>query len=50
MEKDSSDNVSVVFVAFKNFENKMKDPNYEYICNAHCTESHSEELVFSIQQ
>ena len=50
MEKGSSDNVSVVFVAFKNFENKMKDPNFEYICNAHCTESQSEELDFSNQQ
>ena len=28
MEKDSADNVSVVFIAFKNFENKMKDPNF----------------------
>ena len=50
MEKGSSDNFSVVFVAFKNFENKMKDPNFEYICNAHCTESQSEELDFSNQQ
>ena len=30
MEKDSSDNVSVIFIAFKNFENKMKDPDFEY--------------------
>ena len=28
MEKDSVDNVSVVFVAFKNFEKLMKEPNY----------------------
>ena len=28
MEKNSVDNVSVVFIAFKNFENKMKDPNF----------------------
>ena len=44
MEKNSSDNVSVIFVAFRNFEKKMKDPNFEYTCNAHCTESQSEEL------
>ena len=37
MQKDSVDNVSVIFIAFKNFENKMKDINFEYkqqtICN-----------------
>ena len=30
MEKDSVDNVSVIFIAFKNFENKMKEPNFVY--------------------
>ena len=30
MQKRTSDNVSVIFIAFKNFENKMKDPNFEY--------------------
>ena len=30
MEKQSVDNVSVIFIAFKNFENKMKDINFEY--------------------
>ena len=30
MEKQSVDNVSVIFIAFKNFENKMKDPDFEY--------------------
>ena len=30
MEKNSVDNVSVIFIAFKNFENKMKDINFEY--------------------
>ena len=34
MQKKSVDNVSVIFIAFKNFENKMKDPNFEYIPNA----------------
>ena len=30
MAKDSTDNVSVIFIAFKNFEEKMKDINFEY--------------------
>ena len=30
MQKKSVDNVSVIFIAFKNFENKMKDPTFEY--------------------
>ena len=34
MQKQSIDNVSVIFIAFKNFENKMKDPNFEYIPTA----------------
>ena len=38
MKKDSVDNVSVIFVAFKNFENKMKDPNFEYKHNTKCIE------------
>ena len=33
MQKRTSDNVSVIFIAFKNFENKMKDPNFEYTAN-----------------
>ena len=37
MEKDSSDNVSVIFIAFKNFEDKMKDPDFEYTAFAKCT-------------
>ena len=28
MEKNSNDNVSAIFIAFKNFENKMKDPYF----------------------
>ena len=48
MEKDSSDNVSVIFIAFKNFEDKMKDPNFEYTYNAPCRESQSEEIDFSL--
>ena len=34
MHKQSIDNVSVIFIAFKNFENKMKDPNFEYTTKA----------------
>ena len=34
MQKQSIDNVSVIFIAFKNFENKMKDPNFEYVENS----------------
>ena len=34
MQKQSVDNVSVIFIAFKNFENKMKDPEFEYTANA----------------
>ena len=30
MKKKSTDNVSVVFIAFKNFENKIKDPTFVY--------------------
>ena len=36
MEKNSVDNVTVIFVAFKNFENKMKDPNFAYNSNTKC--------------
>ena len=36
MEKQSVDNVTVIFVAFKNFENKMKDPEFEYKENIKC--------------
>ena len=50
MEKDSSDNVSVIFIAFKNFENKMKDPNFVYTAKAKCIESQSEEIDLSLQQ
>ena len=34
MQKQSIDNVSVIFIAFKNFENKIKDPNFEYVENS----------------
>ena len=38
MKKESVDNVSVVFIAFKNFENKMKDINFEYKKKSQCQE------------
>jgi hypothetical protein len=30
MQKKTVDNVSIIFIAFKNFENKIKDPDFEY--------------------
>ena len=30
MAKLSTDNVSAIFIAFKNFENKMKDEEFKY--------------------
>ena len=36
MEKNSVDNVSVIFIAFKNFENKMKDVDFEYNQKTKC--------------
>ena len=47
MEKNYVDNVSVIFIAFKNFENKMKDPNFEYTINSKCENSRSEEIDLS---
>ena len=48
MQKKSIDNVSVIFIAFKNFENKMKDPNFEYISTAK-TKGVVEQVDFSQQ-
>ena len=36
MEKNTVDNVTVTFIAFKNFENKMKDPNFEFKSSTKC--------------
>lgn len=49
MEKNSYDNVSVIFVAFKNFENKMKDPNFEYTAFAK-TQMIRDQLDLSLQK
>ena len=48
MEENSVDNVSVIFVAFKNFENKMKDPNFVYTSKSKCQEMVKKEIDFSL--
>ena len=48
MQKKSADNVSVIFIAFKNFENKMKDPNFEYTANAK-TQIIKDKIDFSLK-
>lgn len=48
MKKNSSDNVSIIFIAFKNFEDKMKDPEFEYLSNAK-TKIIMEQYDFSLQ-
>ena len=48
MQKQSEDNVSVIFIAFKNFENRMKDLNFEYTANA-TTQMVKEQFDFSKQ-
>ena len=47
MEKDSVDNVSVIFIAFKNFENKMKDSNFVYKPRTNCQEIKKDRIDFS---
>ena len=47
MEKNSVDNVSVVFVAFKNFERKMKDPNFVYQPKGKCIEIFKDKIDLS---
>ena len=48
MQKNSVDNVSVIFIAFKNFEDKMKDPNFEYTSKTK-TKLIIEQYDFSLQ-
>ena len=50
MEKDSVDNVSVVFVAFKNFEKLMKEPNFVYTLNNKCKEIKKDKVDFSFMK
>jgi len=49
MQKKSVDNVSVIFIAFRNFENKMKDPNFEYTAKAK-TQIINDKIDFSIRK
>ena len=49
MQKKSVDNVSVIFIAFKNFENKMKDPNFEYTSAAK-TQPIKDQVDFSLKK
>ena len=48
LQKQTIDNVSVIFIAFKNFEDKMKDPNFEYISTTK-TRNVKEQVDFSQQ-
>ena len=50
MEKDSVDNVSVVFVAFKNFEKLMKEPNYVNNLNIKSKEIKKDKIDFSFMK
>jgi hypothetical protein len=36
MKKMSGDNVTAIFIAFKNFEEKMKEKDFEYKDNPEC--------------
>jgi hypothetical protein len=49
MQKQSIDNLSVIFIAFKNFENKIKDPNFEYTAFAK-TQLIRDQVDLSIQK
>ena len=50
MEKDSVDNVSVVFIAFKNFEKLMKEPDYVHNLNNKCKEIKKDKIDFSFMK
>ena len=50
MAKDSVDNVSVIFVAFKNFENIMKVPNFVYTLNNKVEELKKDKYDFSLMK
>lgn len=49
MKKNSSDNVSIIFIAFKNFEDKMKDPDFEYKAFSQCTNI-KDQVDFSVKK
>ena len=48
MQNNTADNVSVIFIAFKNFEKKMKDPDFEYVSQTK-TKQVIEQYDFSLQ-
>jgi hypothetical protein len=48
MEKNSVDNVSVIFIDFKNFENKLKDTNFVYKPQSKCQEIKKDKIDFSL--
>ena len=48
MEKDTCDNVSVVFIAFKNFEQKLKDPNFVYQPKKKCEDIPKDRIDLSV--
>ena len=45
---NSVDNVSVVFIAFKNFENKMKDPDFEFNYTGKCQPISKDKIDFTL--
>ena len=49
MQYKSADNVSVIFIAFKNFEDKMKDPDFEYKAFSKCTNI-KDQVDFSVKK
>jgi hypothetical protein len=48
MEKKSADNVSIIFIAFKNFENKMKDPDFEFNYTGKCQPISKDKIDFTL--
>jgi len=49
MQRQSEDNVSVIFIAFKNFENKLKDPNFVYKPQSKCQVIKKDKVDFSLK-
>ena len=49
MQYKTADNVSVIFIAFKNFEDKMKDPDFEYKAFSQCTNI-KDQVDFSVKK
>jgi hypothetical protein len=49
MVKLSTDNLSAIFIGFKNFEDKMKDPDFEYKAFSKCTNI-KDQVDFSVKK